>query len=568
MFDVSSGLATLGPEALDVIRLVERQIAQWASEIGAREHAYPALVSVEELSRVDYFENFPHLGTMACTIRHDRLESEYSNRKALRANIPGADLDDARFVLPSAACYSAYFSLRGRVLAQPTYITTLARCFRNEREYVALKRLWSFQMRELVCIGDAQTVQQHVSSFRARIEAFTRALGLPLTIAVATDPFFDRSSSRAKMQQLFPVKEEFVYGGDLAIASVNFHRNFFGERCEIKLADGSAAFTGCVAFGLERWLSALIDHFDGRADRILAALEAACTATAAPPPPPPSSQIKQRTAACFNASAEHYDDEPNTFMVEPGRRTVAQLELSPGAVVLDAACGTGHTSIPAAEIVGPTGRVIGVDLAANLLTLGRAKAAQRGLRNVEFRVADMEALDFPDGHFDAITCAFGIFFLEDMSAQVRRFWRMLRPGGKLAITVFGKRFHEPIKSVFWEAVKEVRPDIYRVFHPWDRIDSKEAITDVLVGGGVQPAEISQITLVDWAQPLSKPEDWWLIVLGLGLRWTVDQMGPEAAAHVRETTVEWLRTNNVSSIQTNVIYVVATKGTSRETSNAV
>jgi hypothetical protein len=89
-----------------------------------------------------------------------------------------------------------------------------------------------------------------------------------------------------------------------------------------------------------------------------------------------------------------------------------------------------------------------------------------------------------------------------------------------------------------------------------------------VGGGVQPAEISQITLVDWAQPLSKPEDWWLIVLGLGLRWTVDQMGPVAAAHVRETTVEWLRTNNVSSIQTNVIYVVATKDTAKGTSNAV
>ena len=63
------------------------------------------------------------------------------------------------------------------------------------------------------------------------------------------------------MQQLFPVKEEFVYNGSLAIASVNFHRNFFGERLDIRTGDGAYAFSGCVAFGLERWISALGDHF-------------------------------------------------------------------------------------------------------------------------------------------------------------------------------------------------------------------------------------------------------------------------------------------------------------------
>ncbi|HWU88014.1 MAG TPA: methyltransferase domain-containing protein [Kofleriaceae bacterium] len=572
MFEVSSGLATLGPEALKIIGLVERQIAQWAQEIGALEYSYPALVSVEELSRVDYFEDFPHLGTMACTIRHDRLESEYANRKEVRTNVPGADLEDARFALPSAACYGAYFALRGRVLSRPTYITTLARCFRHEREYVALERLWSFQMRELVCIGDAQAVQQHLSSSRSRIEAFTRAIGLPLTIAAATDPLVEQSSARAAMPP-FPVKEELVYRGNLAIASVHFHHNFFGERCEIKLPDGSPAFTGCVAFGLERWLAALVDHFDGHADRIAAALESAYAEADGPLPPsalerdqqdgspessPVWSQAKKRTADCYNATADHYDDAPNVFMVEPGRRTVAQLGLSPGAVVLDVGSGTGHTALPAAEIVGPTGRVIGIDLADQLLARGRAKAAQRGLRNVDFRVADMEALDFPDGDFDAITCTFAIFFVEDMVAQVRRFWRMLRPGGQLAITVWGKRFFEPMKAVFWSAVRDVRPDLYRAYHPWDRIDSEEAITSILLAGGVQQAEISHITPTAWVQRLDRPEDWWLTVLGLGMRWTIDQLTPAEVARVREANVEWLRTHNVSIIETNVIYAVATR----------
>lgn len=275
MFQISRGLATLGPEALDVIRSVERRIAQWAQDTGISEYSYPALLPVEDLSRIDYFENFPHLGTLASVIRPQRLEPEYTNRAELRQSVLSADLEDARFALPSAACYGTYFSLRGSTLSHATYVTTLARCFRNEGEYTALRRLRSFQMRELICLGDAVAVQQHLYSFRSRIETFTREIGLPISVAVANDPFFDKNSSRAKWQQIFPVKEEFVYQDDLAIASVNFHRNFFGERCEITLTDGTPAFTGCVAFGLERWLAALVDHFDGSVERIAKALESA-----------------------------------------------------------------------------------------------------------------------------------------------------------------------------------------------------------------------------------------------------------------------------------------------------
>ena len=75
---------------------------------------------------------------------------------------------------------------------------------------------------------------------------------------------------KAKMQRLFPVKEEFVVGG-LAIGSVNYHRNFFGERCGI-LAGEDTAHTSCLAFGLERWVHVLTDRF-GSADAAAAAVE-------------------------------------------------------------------------------------------------------------------------------------------------------------------------------------------------------------------------------------------------------------------------------------------------------
>ncbi|MEU1605659.1 hypothetical protein [Micromonospora matsumotoense] len=71
-----------------------------------------------------------------------------------------------------------------------------------------------------------------------------------------------------------PVKHEYVYQG-LAIASVNTHHKFFGERCSISLTGGGPASTSCVGFGVERWLHALADHFDGDWDQAQGAVEKA-----------------------------------------------------------------------------------------------------------------------------------------------------------------------------------------------------------------------------------------------------------------------------------------------------
>ena len=101
-------------------------------------------------------------------------------------------------------------------------------------------------------------------------------------------------------------------------------------------------------------------------------------------------------------------------------------------------CGTGSSAIPAAELVlvGPSGFVIGIDLADRLLALAREKTRRRGLQNIAFRAADMLGLDYPAESFDAVVCVFGIFFVPDMAAAVRQLWRLVRPGGQFAITTF------------------------------------------------------------------------------------------------------------------------------------
>jgi seryl-tRNA synthetase len=275
LFRVVDGLASLGPELTRVLDLLEDRLLSWADDCGAARMAYPPLIPVADLSELDYLANFPHLVHLASSLDLDGLPAD-PGAVVRDGQVPTSHLAPSRYALPSAACYSAYLHLRGARLESARYLTTVATCFRRETEYAGLRRLTAFRMREIVCIGSREDVQAHLAAFTPRIAEFGAGLGLRLTVQAATDPFFEPQGSRAVMQQLFPVKEEFLHDGSLAIASVNFHRTFFGERCRIELPDGRPAFTGCVAFGLERWLAALLDTYGDDT----AAMVGALTATA------------------------------------------------------------------------------------------------------------------------------------------------------------------------------------------------------------------------------------------------------------------------------------------------
>jgi ubiquinone/menaquinone biosynthesis C-methylase UbiE len=257
----------------------------------------------------------------------------------------------------------------------------------------------------------------------------------------------------------------------------------------------------------------------------------------------PLQQVKAKAAATYDTAADHFDDEPLGFWKRIGERTVDCLALPPGANVLDVGCGTGASALPAAQVVGPNGFVVGVDLSARLLDLARTKAAMHRLRNVEFRLADMTALALPDGCFDAVVSVFSIFFVPDMEGLVRELWRMVRPGGKLAVTTWGPRIFEPAYARWLAAIQRERPDLYSAFNPWDRITDVEAVRRLLRDGGVTDADVIG---KDGLQPLRSAEDWWIIALGSGLRWTIEQMGPDAAARVRADNIQWLRENGIKA----------------------
>jgi ubiquinone/menaquinone biosynthesis C-methylase UbiE len=263
----------------------------------------------------------------------------------------------------------------------------------------------------------------------------------------------------------------------------------------------------------------------------------------------------QKAQTTFNAAADSYANPILSYWNRFGQNTIDRLQLQPGDRVLDVCCGSGASVIPAAVKVATTGSVLGVDLAESLLDLGRKKSQQQKLSNIEFRCCDFSSLGLPDRSFDAVVCVFGIFFLPDMAASVAELWRMLRPGGKLAITSWGARMFEPATTKFWQTIESERPDLYRQVPPWQSINDKTSLKSLLRLGGATNVEVFAETD---SHKLTTSEDWWTMAMGGGLRSPIDKLDLAAQERVRFANLEFLRTNNIRALDSDILYAIAQK----------
>jgi seryl-tRNA synthetase len=257
-----SGQSALSGALLDLDAQLDGVFRAWAGERDAVEYRVPPLIPVADLDRLDYFTSFPQLVTFPVTLDDGEANlAQFVAARPVEGTVQLAATAPVRDVLTPAACYHFYSLLRDEALDGPVYLTTRATCFRREAFYAPLERQWAFSMREIVCLGTADEVKSFLDAEQHRVAAFVGRLGLPVKFANATDPFF-RPARNPKylLQKLEPVKTEMVFQGQLAIGSLNFHRNYFGEAFGIRRA-GAEAFSGCVAFGIERWIGAFVRQF-------------------------------------------------------------------------------------------------------------------------------------------------------------------------------------------------------------------------------------------------------------------------------------------------------------------
>lgn len=258
-------------------------------------------------------------------------------------------------------------------------------------------------------------------------------------------------------------------------------------------------------------------------------------------------------ARTYTAAADHYSHPALGFWDRVGAATVERIGLAPGQTVVDLCCGAGASAIPAARAVGPRGRVVGIDVAAPLLESARARATAEGLSNVAFREADARSTGLPSASFDRVICVFGVFFAPDMPAFTAEMWRLVRLGGRLAVTTWGPGLFEPANTIFWDAVRELEPALFKAFNPWDEITTPAALRSLFQRSGV---EGSVCEAVPGQHRLEAPEDFWDVVLGSGYRATVTSLPAKGREALREHVIAAVNDRGVTSLRTDVVYGVA------------
>jgi len=269
----ANGIYTLGPLLTRLIDYFERRFLELAASFEAEPYRFPTLIPARFLERVNYFSAFPHSLTFATHLRADLDVIDHFAAHAATGEhgleAPPESFAGVEALLSPAVCYHLYFSMADRPLKGGQAIATaVGNCFRYEAiNLQSLERLWDFTMREVIFVGPKEFVLDNRETARQRMARTLDEIGLAYRVESANDPFFvGEFRKQAAFQSAFQLKFEIrarlpFKGTTLAVGSYNYHQDFFGRNLNITLPDGSAAHTGCVAFGLERMAFAFLAQY-------------------------------------------------------------------------------------------------------------------------------------------------------------------------------------------------------------------------------------------------------------------------------------------------------------------
>ena len=169
-------------------------------------------------------------------------------------------------------------------------------------------------------------------------------------------------------------------------------------------------------------------------------------------------EIRQLSRIEWNAAAPGWK-KYGTNIFDATRPVSDQLirsaGIASGQTVLDVATGAGEPALTIAKIVGPQGRVVGVDLSPEMLKVAKERADSQDITNVAFQVVEDETLSmFQDNTFDSVVCQNGLMFMPDPIKALKAFLRVLKPGGKASVTVWGSPEKAPVMMTFFRTMSK------------------------------------------------------------------------------------------------------------------
>jgi ubiquinone/menaquinone biosynthesis C-methylase UbiE len=267
-----------------------------------------------------------------------------------------------------------------------------------------------------------------------------------------------------------------------------------------------------------------------------------------------------RTSAPF---WEKYRETIRQMFAPVSRALIEDGLIRGGHAVLDIATGPGEPALTIATLVGPGGRVFGIDPAPEMVEAARRAADSLGFRNARFDVASADRLPFPAASFDAVVSRFGVMFFPSPVDAVREMLRVLRPGGRLALAVWSSAERNPFFYTLQRVIERYvdspppAPDALDAF----RFATPGKLRDVLAEAGtIAPSErMLQFTI---QAPISV-EDFWTLRSEMSekLRETLAKLSGERRSEVKLEGLEALRgysTDCGLSFPAEVLIVSGTK----------
>jgi enediyne biosynthesis protein CalE5 len=254
----------------------------------------------------------------------------------------------------------------------------------------------------------------------------------------------------------------------------------------------------------------------------------------------PRPRLRTMWAAVAPAWAEHAD-YAEARGADLSERMLTATSPQPGERVLELACGSGGLGLAAAERVAPGGTVVLSDVVAEMTSIAAARASARAITNVSTQQLDLEQIDEPDAAFDIVLCREGLMFAPDPARAAREVTRVLRPGGRLAVSVWGPATSNPWLTIVFAAVQAVTgttvppPGVPGPFSLGDR----DLLVRLFVDAGV-----ADIDSADVAVPMRAPsfDAWWERTCALAgpLAKVLESLPRQARDAIREHAREAVR----------------------------
>lgn len=242
----------------------------------AKEEYYPVIISGKTLDKTNHFTSFPeHLNF----VTHLREDLDIIEKFAEDIRIAGGwkveevtgiceKMVTPNYTINPATCYHCYEGMQGEQIdSDGVVVTAVSKVHRHEsKNHRDFGRLLDFTMREIIFVGNPEFVKSNRFKSIDILKEIIKEWEIDCTIENANDPFFTndfqvKASFQRNQEMKFEMRMSVPYlGKTLAVASSNFHSNTFGKAFDIK-AGKRSALTGCLAFGLERWVFAFFAQY-------------------------------------------------------------------------------------------------------------------------------------------------------------------------------------------------------------------------------------------------------------------------------------------------------------------